>query len=114
MTTLFHLGLSINHCLAGAVLAPAVAVAAYGVAASLDLSGAEAAAQHVVARQAAVDHEIVLKSADGHKALFATRDGLSLVIVGSPLDDVGKVASITMREGHWSVATTTGLVFETN
>jgi hypothetical protein len=112
MSWSLSLGFTLDRVLIAAAVVPTVAVISYGGVVAVGAGGDGSLAEQVVTDTRTVnDRQYVLQYADGQKAMFGTDEGTKLVMVGSPLDGAGRVQSIKLNDGHWTVTTNKGVTF---
>ncbi len=96
-----------NKLLCMAALLPTAGVVAYGALVSVT----EGPPRPSPEQQDYVTRNYTLRYADGQKAMFKTDYGSSLVFVGSPLGETGRVTEIAKQARGWVVSTTKGYIF---
>jgi hypothetical protein len=96
-----------NRLLAIAALLPAAGAVAYGAFVSVT----EPPPHPSVQQQDYVSKNYKLSYADGQKAMFKTDYGASLVFIGSPLGETGRVTEIAKHANGWAVSTSKGYIF---
>ncbi|WP_020174958.1 hypothetical protein [Methyloferula stellata] len=96
-----------NKFLAIAALLPAAGVVAYGAF----ISVTEKPPHPSLEQQDYVSKTYRLSYADGQKAMFKTDYGASLVFIGSPLGETGRVTEIAKHANGWAVSTSKGYIF---